>query len=865
MYEYLKDHAITNVWCNGDQDNQLIIAGQRITKLTGELNRFKLMNKTTNLPTQGKFYHVFQVGQVHPNVLGLLSVEPDWAVEKWIKFSDAINSLKVFVNIYNDFGIELPRFKSYYMFSNSRNLIFAIEQDVNFPVNYSSDKFYVRLYSNAYFQSARADAVADYLHCEGKLINNNEDILALQAQYNDYASKSGYTFSYNNGLLIDRIDAVNVRIGDTVEFIYDSSVKRIVTFTVSNLQTFSSILDSKYKYLLHHLSGSNDTIDYQDDIDIHILNEYTDGRYKGCYYHRNSLDSHRMITHRDYSIPVDYFNFLATDLNQKTANSTSDIRGFKIQLKVRNSGYHRPLIHDNNRIFELYKLLDADILQAMVGINSTVPEWRADNLENSSYSQIMKSQYNDINLSLIQQGYGYNSISKIVGNTPSRTILNSGVQSTAVPYGLYENCTAYEYDQDGSLLGFHYHLIGTEYNAANLDTRLVEIISGKGTYSPDVVFGSNNIPLPILDNYRVYMCYFFGMLPDNNWVDITDGPLYSVVNNILIWNNLEFGQYLMVRSDKTFLAYDLDILPVAGTLFFTLSELETRDLVENNYTLPVPMGELDIFLNGKSLIRGLDYIVKFPEVHIINKNFLIQPANVVQHIHVRFTGFSNADLSLDDIEDFGFIEHGFMSNNSKHDIRDDRVLRITMNGTLKHRDDIVFSEQHDGISVSNPINGMPYQVKDIVVPLKQLVNENTYSLRDKSIAVDKRISDYMTIKLPQPTRDAVSSIYERYPVISPFMTHIINDLYNGQIDDSMFINVLSDNDILNICKPYEGILAFDPISQDNRLNGQFVIVHPHSLNTTIDLNIYQYRFLLRVVKLYCNGLIELSPFITFSS
>ena len=866
MYSYLIDHAAKNVWCNNDQDNQLVIAAQRITKLSGALNRLKLMHRNITLPSSGKFYHVYQVGHVHPNILGLIPFNPSWILEKWIKFSDAINDLKLVVNIYDTTGIELPRFKSYYMFTNDRSLIFAIEEDTNFPINYSSDRLYVRLYTNAYFQSYRSDLLNDYTYCRGKDILNINDVLALQAEYNTYADKEGHVFAYKNGFLIDKIDAVNVTVGDTVEFIYDSSIKKIVTFTIGDLHTFNSTLDNKRKYLLHYEDGDNDTIDYLDDNDIHILYQSTPDRFLGVYYHRNVIDSVRMVTHRDYSLAVDYVNYLGTELNATITSEQLDINQLKIQLKIRKSGYHRPLIHDNNRIFELYKLDDDLIIQSMVGVNSTALEWRAESLENSAYCRLMRGSYGSIDLALIQEAYGYNSLSRIVGDTPTKTTLKSFRQSADLPYGLYENCTVYEYDENGKMVDWRYHPVGSDYETMNLDVRMIEAISGKGSYAPDVRFGVNNIALPVYDNYRVYICQLLDNIPDNKWMDITGTELYRVEHHELIWNNDVNGHYLMVRSDKTFLAYDIDILPIAGTLYFTLSELETREGVEENHTLSVPLGELDIFLNGMSLIRGVDYILNFPMIYIVNKTHLVQPANsTVQKLHVRFTGFCKADLSLDDIEDYGFIEHGFLSNNSRHDIRDDKVLRITVAGGLVHRDDVLFSETNDGISVVNADNGKPYQIKDIVVPLKQLVDENTYTMRVKSQLIDYHISNYLTVKLPQPERNAVSSIYNRYPLISPFICHIVNDLANNQFDNSQFITALSDNDIMNICKPYEHILAFDPISEANRIDARYVIIYPHNLDNTIDLDIYQFRFLTRVVKLYGNNLIELSPFITFST
>jgi hypothetical protein len=866
MYQYLLDHAKDNVWCNPEQDNQLIFCAHRVTKSVGELNRFKLMSRKRDLPTQGKRYHVFQVGQVTPGIVGLLSINPNWVIEKWVKFSDAINTLRLFSNIYTTEGVELPRYKSYYMFTNDRCLIFAIEQDVNFPIVYNSDRIYTRFYTNAYFQSTRADLQTEYIHSQGKDVKNIQEILDLQAVCDSYRALPGFVFCYKNGLIIDRIDLVNVNVNDSVEFIYDSSVKRVVTFTINELRIFDSLLDNKYKYLLHHSDGSNDTIDYQDDIDIHILHNTAVDRYKGYYYNRNQPNSHRMVTHRDYAVCVDYVEFVASALNTDISNVPLDILQMKVQVKIRDAGYHRPLIFDNNRIFELYKLPEPKRLNAMIGLDATVPEWKAENLENSFYTKIMKSKLSDITLDDIQKGYGYNSLSKITGDTPTKTILRSGRQSVDLPYCLHYNCTAYEYDANGKMLGYYPHQVGTDYECINNNARLVEVISGEGSNRPDVRFGTDNIPLPIYDNYRVYSCHYYNGELDNNWMDITGSNLYNVVNNTLVWNNLDFNQYLMVRTDRKFLAYDINLIPVAGTMYFTFSELETRNNIEDNHILPVPLGELDIFLNGKSLIRGLDYIVKFPKVYIINKTHLIQPAgSSLQSIHIRFTGFCNSDLSLDTIEDYGFIQHGVFSNNNRYDIRDDKVLRITLNGNLKHREDLVFSELHDGISVTNPINGQPYQIKDIVVPLKELVNENTYSLRNKSIAIDHRVQDYMTIKLPQPDRNAPSAIPQRYPVVSPFICHLINDMASQQINNNIIMNAISDNDVLDVCRPYEFLLDFDPINPDNELNDNYVIIYPHQLNSTIDLNIHQFKFITKVIRLYANGLVELSPFVTFST
>lgn len=853
MYQYLVDHAIKNVCCNIDQDNQLIFSGQRITPTDGRSNTMSLMKRSLNLPTGQVKYHVFQIGQVPPGVIGLLSDKPNWVVERWVSFKEAINNLTLFVNIYTDNGVELPKFKSWYMFTREKDLIYAVEQDNNIPIDFTSEKIYLRLYTNAYYQTISNNS--NSLHCNGKVVGNTSEIIALQNEYNNYTSKDGHVYAYKNGLLVDSIDLVNVSVGDTIEFVYDSSVKRIKVFTINDLLTFTSTLDGIFKYILHDKPIGNSVIDFQDDIDIHILSQNINGRYKGVYFHRNLLSSIRMITHCDYAISVSHVVSIGGYLNN-ILNTNNDIRGFKVEVKIRHSGYNRPLIYDNNRIFELYKLPSDKILQALTGLNSTVDIWRAEVLENSAYTEIMRTRLNDITLNMVQDAYGYNSMSKITGDSPNITSLMGNSSYSNIPIGLYGNSTVYEYDNNGLLLGWYYHNEGTEYICTNNNAKYIETISGKGNHSPNITLGSNNLNIPSYYNYRVYCS---DIRINNSWEDITGKSDYSVVGNKIVLNAEDSNKLLMIRDDGSFLAYSLDIPFVGGLLNFTLTEIQNN--VEG--TLPVPLGDLDVFLNGKSLIKDLDYVIKFPVIHITNKEYLIQPTTSLQHIDIRFTGFCSNTKELDKVDDFGYVVHGVLSNNSRYDIRDDKVLRITVNGSLKDRSELIFSELHDGISVSNPINGQPYQIKDIIVPLQQLVNENTYSLRDKSIIIDKKISDYMTINLPQPNRNAPSAIPKLYSLFSPFLSSIINGLVVSDITTVSLMKQLSDNDVLRICSIYENLLPFDPINSN--LDLRYVLISPHANSSVINLNLYQYRFLQRVVNLYADGNINLSPFITFNA
>jgi hypothetical protein len=865
MQAYLVEHALKNVWGNPEQDGQKAIAAKRITPQNGALNRFQLMNRKVDLPVKGKRYHVFNVGQLNPGLLGFKSNKPDWVTESWLNIADSVEQNAIMVSVYTADGTCIPLYQTYILFSDERALVIAVEENPRLKMDFKTDQVYFRVYSNAYYGTAIADQGNDFMRCRGRTAGQSSDILAMQSEVTALRQLPGYVTCYCNGFLVDELSPVTVQTGDSMEYIYDNSVKSVMTFDIGTLNTFNSELDSRMKFLLHY-PGAGDSIDYHDDMDVYVIYPTAANRYKGYYYHRNTRESHRMVTHKDYSVVVDYLNYIVQKLNEDISSEPLNIQDFKIQLIVRRSGTQRPLVYDNSRVFEMYKLTDEKVLQAMVGVNATLPLWRAEALENNAYTELMRVPFaKDITLDMVQRAYGYNSISKIVGDTPQKTTLISGLQTVSLPEALAPNCTGYEYDENGYLLGWHPHVPDRTYQAVDGACRLVEAISGQGTNQPEVIFGTDNIPVPQYDNYRVYMCWFHEGLPNNQWRDVTGTSEYHIENGVLVWDNEQIDQFIMIRTDRKFLAYDIDVPFTNGNLYFTLSEYEDRGLGDGvqHYTLPVPSGDIDLFLNGKALIKGLDYIVKFPMVHVINKKYLEQQAwSTPQRFHVRMTGFCTSDLQFDQIEDFGFVEFGYLSRNNRHDIRDDKVLRITMAGATMHRDDLVFSEEHDGVSVADPTNGSPYQVKDIVVPLKELVNENTYSLRAKSMVIDQQVSNYMTIKKPEPDRGTLTVIPQKYPLVSPFVSRIVDAMLSGEITPIQIQTANTDNQVLALCQPFEGLLEFDPINEDLGFDYGYVAVHPHANTNVIALVLNQYRFLTKVVNLYARDLINLSPFFT---
>ena len=346
---------------------------------------------------------------------------------------------------------------------------------------------------------------------------------------------------------------------------------------------------------------------------------------------------------------------------------------------------------------------------------------------------------------------------------------------------------------------------------------------------------------------------------DDVWSDITNSSLYTVVNNVLTWIGPNDNHVLMVRTDAKFLAYTLAASESLGNFKIVITEIQDRGQGVGNRIMTVPMGELDVYLNGKSLIVGLDYIYSFPNIVITNKRYLVNPDATPQNIHIRFCGFCDSSLNIEPPMETGFIVNGYLSENTKFDLRDDKVLHAVIGGGVFNKKDIPFTESL-GVPQTG-LNGLPYLIRDIVVPLKNNTLGNTYALRSVSQAIDKTIADYMTLKWPNPVR-GLSVIPQRYEVFSPFITSVLYALKDGSIGNSTIMSTLTDADIITICKPYETWLAFDHINPDHKVNSGFVVIHPHDLYTPVTLNVLQNRFLSKVVNIYAKGLVDLTSFIT---
>lgn len=858
MSDFLVTHAYKNAWCNPDQDQQFIIQPARISSPLGVHTDSIHMWDRVLLPLPSTKFQVYQIGQVHPAFLGLL---PHSNV--WMNCADMMGAENLIIDLYTKNGLKFPRFEAWILVTPYRDILLAVKEQPKIA-NLRKQPLFIRVYSNAYFASSRANPSIEKIECRGIVSKSNNEALALQQDYQAAQLKNGHTFLYWNGRLVKDINPSNIAFGDVLEYVYDSSVKDVRIVTIGSLETFDSTRDGLRKYLIPATRDqvNGPMIDYRDDMEIHLVKRNSTGtNYNGVYYHKNSNNSLRNVTHRDYSIPVMHVMGYVNDGGWGSAVNSNAL---SLLIITRDSGYQRPLIDEAHRIKELDKLPYAKRTAAMIGTDSLAGIWHADALENSPYVRLMEAQNGAITRTLTQEAYGYNAMARLEAESPLLITNQNGRWQTDLPPGLQSESTIYEYDSNGRLLNLHHHRLGSEYTIVDPNCRLIEGVPGFGSIAVDTRFDHRQLRVPTQFNHRYYITEIYNGQPvHSQWRDVTgDATKYSVVNGRVVWYTDPEVHAVAVRSDKNFLAYRLDLEPSDGVLTFAVeAECEYTD-VTARLPLAFPMGKLDIWLNGYALIENVDYFVKWPQVVITNKTYLTQTET--QRVDIRMVGHCLEDMSRIPAADVGFVEYGILSHDDQFDIRDDRLLRMVIRGKVVHRSQLVFSETNSSVKVNFVPNGSPYIIEKVVVPLRGLEgSKNTWSYMKEAAAVDQAVSDYLTLKLPEPDPTEPDYVPDKYAIYSPFASAIMHAMLRGIIRMEAFQGQYSNQDVYDALKHYTYLLDFDPTKKN--LDPVRIAIHPHEKNEEVVLDIYQYNLLERAIHVFLDDKVDITKFVSIKS
>lgn len=868
MTDPLIRHALDKVWCAPEQDHQTIIRPTRITPASGALNNVNVMWERFQLPSQGDRYHVFSVGQVFPASINLPAEK-----NEWINMATAASRQGAIIHIYNKKGQCWPLSLAWMRTMDGNNVVLAIRVNSKLPIDPAQEDVYFRVYSNAYFYSERwinsKPVGANPITVYGGEVGRDVSVTTFNSKLNALVNTGvGAKKLYRNGFLVDSIPYSSLKAGETIEFVYDHSIKRVRNVALGDLQNFTSLRDSKQKYIIHP-DEVGDNIEYYDDIDFHLMQSVapSGGHKKAVYYHRNEVDAVRMLTHNAYAITDQYIAAYIAD-NPDLFSTTADIT---VRLYIRHSGWERPLVDEANRIRELYKLPLSDVKDALAGVGSTLTEWRAENLEQSGYVQIMESRTRDLLTEDVADAYGYNAVTRYMSPTYHEP-LGSGDQRYVIrPPGM-TRCGVFTYNTEGKLVASKSHLSGQHVLTPLPGTpvRTMELIDGKLIDGGDTLFGHTVVETTrsvFETGYRCYASAISGGEPVQDWVDVTGASYITVSSDgkTITWDETELanqGLYPATKIGGNILWYKVPLnedypgyvkFSIAANNYWKYPTINDNNVL-TDFPIQIPYGRMDIFMDNESLIEGVDYYVDWPEVVVVKKPQRT-PAEGLE-VWVRCYGFCDSDMNRITPRETGFVIDGMLSSNGVYDVRNDRNIRITLGGALKRRDEVRFAEDDSGPDAPN---GKPYAICDVVAPVEHYLDKDTLTFRELDVDMDNRVQNYLTSRIDEESPDLPNVIEGLWELYSPFCAKVLEDLQKGWLGNGELDGSYTTTDIDNWLVDAKPLLDFDPVINSADLD--YVAVHAHHMDTVYTLTPEQYVFVERVIDLYLDDKIDLTPFV----
>lgn len=877
---FLVQHALNNVWAEPVQDRQEWIEATRLTDVYGGVGGFTLYQRYIRFPVVAgvRYFHFYHLGTFPVELLGIENIG-----QAWSRLSEVIVDSAVLIQAILRSGVTIPISRCWIKVALDRGIYLAIEirssdqfgtirrvdefsGEIGFAARRISDEaLYLRFYSNAIVANAtwraeRTNVDQPYFVYE-KRIDEVADlqvftvnVAQIQSSYNGY----GLGYYTKGGFHVDAPGAFAEEMAGFVwTYAHDLTMELLVEKPMTELGVFDSDVDSQVAKYLVWESDNYDRIDYHDDIDFVLF--YAPAG-KGVMIPRYAKKTVRQITHNSYSIPVNVIQYL------RTLHGFLDIEQVTIRLYIRRGGMTNSLVYQGDRLSDLFRLPTAVAKAMLVGSESNVPFWKASYLEGSSYNRVVSGKVEEIDSSLVENAYGYHAINKVAympyqdlsGQTGTRLVQLSPANATSSVQ------TLYSYDVDGHFLGSSTIVLnGAQINdrvfeAPDQNAYAIELLIGEEvdpSTDPQRFYTGDSFTIPGLRdlNFRVYL----QMPDDDRIVDVTGQNVYSITGDTFQWgmDAVNNAVYKMVRFSDQILSMTktFDQASYLGVIEITAFEYPI-----DGFQSPSPFGygNLDVFLDQELLVENIDYYVNWPRIVVVRKPSTLPDDTVLR---VRAYGFPDKDTLLHrGARDYGFVRGGVLSVNDVFDLRDDRNIRLVIDGKILNPEDKAYAEELLGTQV---LDGRPYAITEYRQDVDQFCVNDTLSLREIADQRDGIVSSVLERFLPMRSPNTGFVVGNRWEVVSPVVSRLIHAfVQEGYLALGEGLAPFDNTDVANWISPYDDLFAFDPCVRG--ANPYYVNILAHQYNNPLPITEGQRNILAYVIRHYLRDLVDISGAVT---
>lgn len=836
-------YAESNMWSSPYNDQQFRLAIKRISPSLGSVNTLPYMGRNRGLPEGKTFYHVFTLSGFSMGYWNFINkaVKTN-PVDTWIKLSALCHNRGVHVDLYKSNGRIFPRDRAWVMRTYDGAHLIAVEKLNQYPIA-MDESFYLRCYSPDWpmyhGEEGGNEAMAfDYFSA---LNPDASDLTKLQNKISTWSTQGGLISIYANGIKVKALPSLeNITTDMFIEVMFDPTVYRVEHYKLSSLLDFYSTLDQKRKLIIHPPKEGDWGFRYFDDCDFYIANSSG----TGLYFNVNSPDAIRQLTHRDYSIASDYVSSLV----ETVADIKSDIdKEITVIYRSTRWGYDQGWEH--NRIKYLYRMTDDGILGAMTAVKSTLPEWNAAGLESSMTMEVNRSYYKDLSTEKVAKALGFNGMTEVTSKIPVSMPYTGTGTSYPVPYDFQETSMAFEYDAGGLLLSYRQLANALTYIPQSEGCSHVEFIAGTGGINRNHVIGNDPVTLRKGWGYQALHCGWNinSQSPDGKWKLAVEGTDFVVTEGVLSWKHDTVNKVGRVLFNDAFLFKAFDLTHIDNSIYFAVTEIWDG----GGIAADIPPANILLWMNNRSLIENVDYVIDYPRVYVFNKQF-ISSTGTNSFVMAAYGLSTSVEKPINESE-LGYIVGGRLGVNNQYNLRDDRVTRIVCDGRLFKPGDILDSEQNAPSDSANLLNGRPYGVKHLYQTIKDAREYDSYPYYAESRDLDERVCAYLTEHLEKPGPTVWPNIQDKYRLFSIFLNQIVNMLLLKVIElpDPSTGGKYSNQTISEITADYQWMLKFDPVKLG--FDKRYFSFQPYSMPNSPTVNPKQLLFITQVNELYLGG------------
>ncbi|AGB07161.1 hypothetical protein [Vibrio phage VP4B] len=843
----LARYAIKDMYSNPGTGRQFQLMLTQVSPDVGYINTFQFMGRYRKTPIERDYFMIYNMSGFDGSTWNFheLFTRMD-PVDQWINVAKICKERGMIIDIYGDDGRLYPRDKCWIMSTYDGQQLLAIQKLRAFKQSWKEPR-YVHCYTiqTEVYNPLTNNQQLDWPRFSSNNDNSAEEKDRMKIIYAEYLKLPGLTSVYLNGYLWDGFPAdANLLNAEVIEITNDPSVWKTESYEVGSLPNFQSKRDNVRKLIIHPPKVEGEFgYQYVADVAFYLVNR----KRRGVYLNRNEASHFRQLTHRDYAVSaslVDDKSSMEELLNEDRP---------QLLLVYRRNNYAQEIPYESNGVRWLYRMNDENIVGALIGINSTMKEWLAVNLEQSPTNEFLTIPYKDITHELAVESIGYNRATQVLCASPMSYDASTGME-LEVPPACRNELTMFEYDPDGLFLRMR-HLSRVNFVKPNSDVGLVEFFPGKPgrRIHAEAGRGVMNVDPNTTPRFYVQAVTTEGEYAGER-IPAIEGKDYTFDRDTgnVTWTLLSkmFIGVILYNDQTLYKEFTLD--HIDNSLTFSI----TREWLQGGLLMDVAPANIMVIMNRHSLIENVDYVVDFPDVHILNHQYLKDGGN-------DFVLYCSEWSPIDDKtpleqSELGYVTGGVIGHNLRYNLREDRVTRTTIDGKVWDPALVPVAELDAPSELLNTLNGKPYGVKHWYLPLRDWVAYDNTAGWEEARDRDRRMSQYLTLFAKKPEPTVIPSLMDKYRVFSPFMNMVVNRILLGllELDDLPSGESYSKDYVLRKTADFQWLLKYDPVERDYDV--RYFAVFPYVQQHTALVEAKELIFIQRVNEVFLKSRININ-------